>query len=72
MTRVDRKLKALASALLVLGAFFNPLGFDALWALVQHWTHSYWCTSLIFYSLSAACFLLHWLVQRRIKRSITK
>lgn len=52
---------------LVLGAFFNPFGFDALWALVQHWTGSYWLTSFSFYLASATCFGLAWWLQRRAR-----
>lgn len=63
MTRAQRD--RLSTLLLVLGTFFNPLGFDALWYLVQGWTGSYFKTSALFYSASAACFVLHYLLRRR-------
>jgi hypothetical protein len=50
--------------LLVLGTFFNPLGFDLLWALVQRATGSYWCTSLLFYLASISCFSVAWFLGR--------
>ena len=67
MTRaqVDR----LSTALLVLGTFFNPLGFDALWLLVESWTGSYLKTSILFYLASGCCFALHLLLKRRSDRA---
>lgn len=62
MTKAQQQ--RLQKLLLVLGAFFNPFGFDALWALVEHCTGSYWLTSLLFYLASAACFSLAWWLQR--------
>lgn len=68
MTRAQ--LERLSTVLLVLGTFFNPLGFDALWALVQHLTDSYAKTSVLFYSASALCFGLHyWLKSRPVSKS---
>jgi hypothetical protein len=49
----------------VLGTFFNPLGFDALWLVVEQWTGSYLKTSALFYSASVTCFGLHYLLRRR-------
>lgn len=47
--------------LLMLAMFFNPFGFDALFALVMEWTGSYWTTDLVFYAVSAAFFGLYFL-----------
>ena len=40
----------------MLAMFFNPFGFDALFALVMEWTRSYWITDLVFYGVSALFF----------------
>jgi hypothetical protein len=63
-----RGLKRLATLFLILGTFFNPLGFDLLWAAVQHLLGSYWLTSLCFYSVSAACFTANFLILRWLRR----
>jgi hypothetical protein len=64
----ERGLKRLATGFLVLGTFFNPLGFDLLWAVVQRVLGSYWLTSLCFYSASAACFTANFLILRWLRR----
>lgn len=54
--------RKLAMTSLILATFFNPLGFDALFALIMKWTGSYWTTDLIFYCLSGLFFGLYfWL-----------
>lgn len=63
MTRKTRD--RIAGVCLVLGTFFNPLGFDALYALTVRLTGSYWAASLCFYLLSAVCFAGWWLLSRR-------
>ena len=58
----EMQKKKLQTAVLILATFFNPLGFDALFALVMKWTGSYWITDGIFYCLSALFFGLYfWL-----------
>jgi len=52
----------------MLATFFNPLGFDALFALVMKWTGSFWITDLIFYSLSGSFFGLYFLLRRKEKK----
>jgi hypothetical protein len=47
--------------LLMLAMFFNPFGFDALFALVMEWTGSYWTTDFVFYCLSGLFFGLYYL-----------
>lgn len=54
----------IATVCLVLATFFNPLGFDALFALIMKWTGSYWITDLIFYLLSALFFGLYFLFSK--------
>jgi len=50
---------------LILATFFNPLGFDALFALVMEWTGSYLITDLIFYSMSIFFFSLYYILSKR-------
>jgi hypothetical protein len=57
----------LATIALILATFFNPLGFDALFALVMKWTGSYWTTDIIFYCLSLLFFGLYFLFSRPSK-----
>jgi hypothetical protein len=64
------KKKNLQTAILILATFFNPLGFDALFALVMKWTGSYWITDGIFYCLSAFFFGLYFWLSGRPLRSM--
>ena len=48
-----------AAMSLLLGSFFLPFGYDALFALIMKWTGSYWTTYLIFYFISAVFFGLY-------------
>lgn len=48
-----------AAISLLLGTFFLPFGFDALFALIMRLTGSYWITDLIFYFISAVFFGLY-------------
>lgn len=50
---------------LLLGTFFNPLGFDALFALVMKWTGSFIVTDIIFYCTSILFFLLYYYLSKR-------
>jgi hypothetical protein len=52
----------------MIATFFNPLGFDALFALVMKWTGSYWITDVIFYFLSAFFFGVYFLLLKSEKR----
>lgn len=60
--------KNLATVCLILATFFNPLGFDALFALVMKWTGSFWVTDIIFYCLSASFFGLYFLLRKHIAK----
>ena len=51
--------------ILMIATFFNPLGFDALFALVMKWTGSFWITDLIFYCLSVLFFGLYFFLRRK-------
>lgn len=45
--------------MLMLGMFFNPMGFDILFYTIYQLTGSYGITTFIFYLLSAFCFGLY-------------
>lgn len=66
LERKSKKYKGvLAKICLVLGTFFNPLGFDAAFALVTKLTGSYIVTDLIFYGVALLFFGLYFLLSRR-------
>jgi hypothetical protein len=64
--------KKMRTAMLILATFFNPLGFDALFALVMKWTGSYWVTDIIFYSISALFFGLYYLWKPKSNEVVNK
>ena len=55
----------LAKICLVFGTFFNPLGFDAAFALVTKLTGSYMITDIIFYSVALLFFGLYFILSRK-------
>jgi len=56
------------STLALIGAtFFNPLGFDALFALVTQWTGSYLVTDILFYCASILLFCVYFILSKREK-----
>ncbi len=57
-----------STLMLMIATFFNPLGFDALFALVMKWTGSYWVTDLVFYSMSLLFFGLYYYFSRKENR----
>jgi hypothetical protein len=52
----QKRRTRIASVCLVLATFFNPFGFDILFATIMKWTNSYWHTVAIFYFLSGLFF----------------
>jgi len=54
-----------ATISLILATFFNPLGFDAAFALATKWTGSYFVTDAIFYGISVCFFGLYFLLKKR-------
>ena len=68
MTWRSRFLNNAATLCLMLGLFFNPAGFDALFALVMKWTGSYWITDLIFYGIAVFFLILSYLFKRSAKK----
>jgi hypothetical protein len=64
--RTLKKYKDVAAkTCLILGTFFNPLGFDAAFAFVTKLTGSYIITDLIFYGVALLFFGLYFLLSRR-------
>jgi hypothetical protein len=59
--------KHVATTFLILATFFNPLGFDALFALIMKWTGSFWLTDSIFYALSLLFFGAYYFMSRSNK-----
>ena len=65
------KYKAhLETGVLMLATFFNPLGFDALFAYTMKLTGSYWITDAIFYLVSASLFTVYYLLKKRSKNQL--
>jgi len=63
-----KQKKIVTTSLLILATFFNPLGFDVLFALVMKWTGSYWVTDAIFYSISILFFTLYFYFSKDERR----
>lgn len=63
--KTKRIQKCIAKICLVLGTFFNPLGFDAAFALMMKFTVSYILTDIIFYSVALLFFGLYFILSRR-------
>lgn len=49
--------------ILALALFFNPLGYNELFALTMRFTHSYWVTSCIFYATASILLLVFFLLK---------
>lgn len=54
---------ALKELILALALFFNPLGYNELFAGIMHYTHSYLITSCIFYGISSTLFIVYLLLK---------
>lgn len=66
-TKFKGRIPSLSTLALIGATFFNPLGFDALFALVTQWTGSYIITDILFYLASALLFFAYWALRRREK-----
>lgn len=71
------KRDKLAIICLIIGMFFNPLGYDALFKMVLDLTGSYWTTVSIFYLIAALFVGLYFYFGRvnpilEIKKKIVK
>jgi len=60
--RINRE--RIATLFLMLGTFFNPLGYDALLKWMIDVTGGYWNGIFIFYLLSASCFILYFILSK--------
>jgi len=67
----NKMIKIAMTTSLMLAMFFNPLGFDAIFAFVMKLTSSYWTTDLIFYLTSAFWFMLYFILSHFYKKSQT-
>jgi hypothetical protein len=54
--------------ILALALFFNPLGYNELFAFIMRFTHSYWYTSLIFYAIAGSLFGVFLMLKRKDKK----
>lgn len=61
-----------STVMLMIATFFNPLGFDALFALVMKLTGSYWITDIVFYSVSLLFFGLYYYFSQKENRRPSK
>jgi hypothetical protein len=50
---------------LMLGMFFLPFGYDALFKFVMDAFNSYWIADITFYTISAIFFILHYIFHRK-------
>ena len=60
-----KRKENIAKIFLVLGTFFNPLGFDAAFAFTTKLTGSYFVTDIIFYGVALSFFGLYFLLSRK-------
>jgi hypothetical protein len=56
--------------ILALALFFNPFGYNELFAFIMTLTGSYWITSLIFYLIAGSLFGTFLLMKRRSNAKI--
>jgi hypothetical protein len=66
------KRNQIATILLMLGTFFNPLGYDALLKLMIDLMGGYWNGIFIFYLLSVSCFISYFIVAKKNPLNIFK
>ena len=57
--------ETIAQLCLVIGTFFNPLGFDFLFAFTTKLTGSYFVTDVIFYGVALFFFGLYYFFSRK-------
>lgn len=70
-------MKTLANVrelILALALFFNPLGYNELFAFTMGLTGSYWTTSCIFYMLAGTLFATYLILKRKfpLKEDVQK
>jgi hypothetical protein len=69
LRKTKQRLKALREASLMLGMFFLPFGYDALFALIMELTGSYWIADAIFYGISGLFFVSYILLSKHLNKS---
>ena len=57
--------ETIAQLCLVIGTFFNPFGFDFLFAFTTKFTGSYLLTDVIFYGVAISFFGLYYFFSRK-------
>ena len=67
MTILKKKIRreTIAQLCLVIGTFFNPFGFDFLFAFTTKLTGSYFVTDVIFYGVALFFFGLYYFFSRK-------
>jgi len=50
----------LSTISLMIGMFFLPFGYDAIFKIILDWTNSYWITDIVFYFLSGLFFIYYY------------
>jgi hypothetical protein len=60
-------LDTVSQLMLALALFFNPLGYDGLFAFTMKLTYSYWSAVAVFYFIAASFFATYLILRRRIK-----
>ena len=60
-----KTLEAVRELVLAMALFFNPFGYNELFALTMRLTGSYWITSCIFYGVAGTLFLTYLALKRK-------
>jgi len=59
LRRTRKRISKIKDASMMLGMFFLPFGYDALFKLVMDLSGSYWIADITFYSISGCFWLLY-------------
>lgn len=49
--------------ILALALFFNPMGYNEIFAGIMRLTHSYWLTASVLYALSFSLFIVYFVLK---------
>ena len=63
------KTQAVRELILALAIFFNPFGYNEIFALTMKLTGSYWRAAFCFYGISGILFLIYIILKRKGKRN---
>ena len=61
----------LRELILAIALFFNPLGYNELFAFIMKLTGSYWTTSAIFYAIAGGLFSFYLILKKRNRNDST-